>query len=199
MLIYYYINLTYYVSNNIDPIHAYTRYKFGAGYSPGNDDLLTFQPISPTPFTAEGVSGNYLYHTMHPINFTSALRQSIYFSIQAYNCHGLYSIFSSNPVYIKSDLTLESSWIFDGNDSNSDTEYQVSTTKVSAYAHVGVNCPTRSARWAVESVDGMLAQDYVEVELQGLTDTLNLNSNTFLLMSDRVTLYSDESYRDRYL
>ena len=176
-------------------MHIYTRYKFGAGYSPGNDDLLAFQPISPTPFSAEGVSGDYLHHQIHSINFTGALRQGIYFSIQVYNCHELYSILSSNPVFIKSDITLESGWIFDGNDSNSDIEYQASTTKVSAYAHVGVNCPIRSAQWAVESVDGMLAQDYIEVEFQYLTDSFNLNSNTFFLMSDRVILYSDESYR----
>ena len=157
--------------------------------------MLTFQPISPTPFTTEGVSGDYLYHQIHPINFTNALRQSIYFSIEVYNCHELYSVLASNPVYIKSDLTLENSWIFDGNDSNRDIEYQVSTTKVSAYSHVGVNCPIRSAQWAVESIDSMLAQDYIEVELQGATDPLDLNRNTIFLASDQVTLYSDESYR----
>ena len=176
-------------------MHAY-RYKFGAGYSPGNDDLLNFQPIKPTPFTTAGVSGNYLVHQIHPIPFNDALRQSIYFSVQVYNCHELYSVISSNPVFIKSDQTLENSWIVDGNNSNGDTEYQTSTTKVSAYSHIGVNCPILSAQWAVESVDGMLAQDYVEVEVQqGSTDPFNFNSNTFLLTSDRVTLYPDESYR----
>ena len=166
------------------------RYKLGAGYSPGNDDLLTFQTISPLPFSAGGITGDVLYHQIHPVNFTGALRQGIYFSIQVYNCHQLYSVLSSNPVYIKSDLTLEASWIYDGNDSSSDIEYQTSTTEISAHVHLGVNCPIRMAQWAVESVDGMLAQDYIEVE--GLTLDLN---NTFFLTSDRVSLYSDESYR----
>ena len=72
----------------------------------------------------------------------------------------------------------------------------MSTTKVSAYSHVGVNCPIRSAQWAVESVDGMLAQDYIEVEPPSSTDPLDLSRrNTFFLTSDQVTLYPDESYR----
>ena len=41
----------------------------------------------------------------------------------------------------------------------------------------------------------MLAQDYVEIELQSLTGPLDLSRNTFFLTSDQVTLYPDESYR----
>ena len=174
----------------------HNRYKFGAGYSPGNDDVLNFQPIKPTPLTTAGVSGNYLVYQVHPIPFAEALRRSIYFSVQVYNCHELYSIISSNPVFVKSNQTLENSWIVDGNNSDGDVEYQTSTTKVSAYSHIGVNCPIRSGQWAVESVDGMLAQDYIELEVQqDSANPFDLNSNTFFLNSDRVTLYSDESYR----
>lgn len=176
------------------PIHTF-RYKLGVGYLPGNDDLLTFEPIIPTPFIGgEGsVSRDILHHQIHPINFTDAHRRGIYFSIQVYNCHELYSILSSNLVYIKSNLTLESSWIYDGNRSNTDAEYQASTTEVSAHVRVGINCPIQMARWTVENADGMLAQDYIEHEIP-TTEPLS-NGNTFFLSSDRITLYHDESYR----
>ena len=175
------------------PLHAHIRYKFGVGYSPGNDDLFEFQPISPVPFATDGVDRNILHYQLHPINFTNAQRQGVFFSIQVYNCHGLYSLLSSNAVYIKSDLTLKPSWIHDGNNTDSDIEYQTSITDVRASVFVGVNCPIQRAQWAVESVDGLLAQDYIEVE--DVTDSLNRLNNTFLLSSDRVTLYHDESYR----
>ena len=151
-----------------------------------------FQPISPALFAGKSTSGDVLHHQIHPINFTDTLRQGIYFCIQVYNCHGLYSVLSSNPVYIKSNLTLKLSWIRDGNDSNSDVEYQISTTEVNAHVQVGVNCPIQTARWAVENADGMLAQDYIE--LDAATDSFS-TGNTFFLSSDRVTLFHDESYR----
>lgn len=149
-----------------------------------------FRPISPTPFTT---GSDILHYQINPINFTDANRQGIYFSIQVYNCHGLYSVLSSNIVYIKSNLTLQPSWLYDGNNSNSDIEYQDSTTQVNAYVHVGINCPIETAQWAVESVDGMLTQDYIEIEVGA--DSLGLKSNTFFLFSDQVLLYHDESYR----
>ena len=132
-----------------------------------------------------------LYHQVHPINFTNALRQGVFFSVQVYNCHGLYSVLSSNAVYIKSHL--KPSWIHDGNNSKSDIEYQTSITEVNANVYMGVNCPIQRAQWGVESVDGMLAQDYIEVEY--VANSLTQLNNTFSLTSDQVTLYNDESYR----
>ena len=173
-------------------MHSF-RYKLGVGYAPGNDDLQKFKLITPMPFTAETSNGGLLHYQIHPINFTDALRRGIYFSIEVHNCHGLYTTLSSNVVYIKSDLTLEANWIYDGNNSNSDIEYQGSTTEVSAYVHVGVNCPIQTAQWAVEGVDGILTQDYIEVETS--SNSLNTRRNTFFLSSDRVLLYNDESYR----
>lgn len=131
-----------------------------------------------------------LHHTLNPIDFSSANRQSVFFNIKIYNTEGLYTILSSNAVYVKSYLNREYSWIFDGDDIDRDIDYQTSITEASANFYIGVNCPIRAAQWAVESVDGMLAQQYTQIDIA--PDKFN---NLFSVSTDQVNLYNNETYR----
>ena len=119
----------------------------------------------------------------------------MFFSIKTYNIKNIYSVISSKPIFIKSNVNSQPSWVFDGSSPNTDADFQTSTTVVTGWFHVGTNCPIRSARWAVESVDGMVAQDYVNVSIPDTVATGNRVENTFFLSSDQVQLYNDETYR----
>ena len=132
-----------------------------------------------------------LYHLLSPISFSRTSQQGVYFSIKIYNAEGLYSILSSDTTYIKSHLNREDSWIFDGSNIDGDIDYQTSITEASAHFYFGVNCPIRAGQWAIESVDGMLAQGYTQIDIT----RDSLDKNLFFVSTDRVNLFNDETYR----
>ena len=134
-----------------------------------------------------------LYHTLTPVHFTTAERRAIYFNIKACNPANLCSVISSHPVFIQSEANTLPSWIYDGPSPTSDIDYQTSTTTISGDFHIGTNCPIRTAQWAVESVDGMITQGYIDVEIPPVIG--DTTDNTFYLSTDQVQLYDDETYR----
>ena len=134
-------------------------------------------------------------HILTPLSLAQVGPRAVFFSIKTYNIKNIYSVISSKPIFIKSNVNSQPSWVFDGSSPNTDADFQTSTTVVTGWFHVGTNCPIRSARWAVESVDGMVAQDYVNVSIPDTVATGNRVENTFFLSSDQVQLYNDETYR----
>ena len=167
-----------------------SRYEIGVGYSSGNDDIVRYQTFEPTP-----LFGATALHTLTPLAFAQVGLRAVYFNIKSYNSERLHSVISSNPVFIKSDANIRPSWLFDGRDPSSDSDFQIATTEISGWFHIGSNCPVHSAQWAVESVDGMMAQDYINVSISDTVALGNHVENTFFLSSDRVQLFDDETYR----
>lgn len=166
------------------------RYELGIGFRPGNDDFLNYEYFSPIPLAFNGVPS--LYHRIHPLNFASVGRRGLYLTVRVHSAAGQHSVLLSNVVFIKSNLTLERSWIFDGIGSRFDMEYQSSTFEIGSRFFLGVNCPIRRGQWAVESVDGNLSQLYVYLDTSKFQNPLE---NTFRVTSDQVQLFSNETYR----
>ncbi len=164
------------------------RYEIGLGYSPGNDDLLSFQPFEPL-LTTDGIG----YHTLTSVSFSAAGRSGVYFNIKFCNSANLCSLASSAPVFIKSSSTSQPSWIYDGKYPTFDIDYQTSTTSMAGHFSVGANCPLAEARWAIESADGNIVQDYTDIPIQ--EGSGSLVDNMFALSTDQVVLYDDETYR----
>ena len=158
--------------------------------SSGNDDLLRYRTFEPTP-----LFGATAMHILTPLTFAQVGLRALYFNIKSYNSEHLHSVISSNPVFIKSGTNIQPSWLYDGRDPRSDSDFQTATTAISGWFHIGANCPIRSAQWAVESVDGMMAQDYVNVSIPDTVALGNHVENTFFLNSDQVQLFDDETYR----
>ena len=167
-----------------------SRYEIGVGYSSGNDDILRYQTFEPTP-----LFGATAMHILTPLTFAQVGLRAVYFNIKSYNSEHLHSVISSNPVFIKSGTNIQPSWLYDGHNPRSDSDFQTATTAISGWFHIGANCPIRSAQWAVESVDGMMAQDYVNVSIPDTVALGNHVENTFFLNSDQVQLFDDETYR----
>lgn len=128
-----------------------------------------------------------------------------------YNSNRLYALLSSNPVFIKSGTSPDGNWALDGGILAQDIDYQTSTTEFKGQIHVNVNCPVRSARWSIESVDGTVVQPFVDVDTaiilsddffstlnQFFTLAVNLPvsfSNDFLVETDQLELGDSETYR----
>ena len=168
------------------------NFELGVGYFPGNDDVLRFEVINPVPLPSNGEIVTTLYHRLTPISFTAVGRRGIYFTIRVLNRAHLVTVLTSNVVFIKSGLTLEWNWIYDGTEFGSDIDYQISTIEMGAIFHLGVNCPIREGRWAVESVDGNLTQPYVYLDINQFQNPIE---NTFHVFSDQLLLFNDETYR----
>lgn len=169
---------------------SFCSYKIGVGFSPGSDNHHPFTSFTPSLLTPDTYT-----HTLSPINTTSTNGQVIFITIQASpqdNSRQQYSL-TSPPVFIKSDTVDRSNWITDGPDPNSNLEYQISTTEISGYFGIGINCPLSYARWAVEDTSGTVVQEYADIEVPSPSDG-DLVS-TFYLFSDQVRLYNEESYR----
>ena len=167
------------------------RYEIGLGYSPGNSDLRPYQRFEPTLS-----AGSTLYHLLTPLDFAAEERRAVYFNVKVCNSASLCSFLSSGPVFIKSELNIIPSWIYDGENLVSDIDYQISTTTISGHFQIGTNCPLASVQWAVESVDGMIVQDYVDINLEDETsgDAAD-DTNTIFVTTDQVQLFDDETYR----
>lgn len=168
------------------------RYELGVGLVPASDDTMSYETFFPLPLPAAADDGTVLlYHCIHSLDFDPAGRGGVYFSVRVFNTAGHYSTIVSNAVFIKSNLTLERNWIFDGFDSGTDIEYQTSTFEIGSSFYFGVNCPIRDGRWAVEGVDGNLTQTYVNLD----TVQSQQDFNQFHVNSDQVSLFNDETYR----
>ena len=169
------------------------RFELGVGVVPGGDDIMSYETFLPLPLPAATDNDGtvLLYHRIHSLDFDPAGRGGVYFSVRVFSTAGHFSTIVSNAVFIKSNLTLERNWIFDGFDSGTDIEYQTSTYEIGSSFSFGVNCPIRDGRWAVEGVDGNLTQAYVNLD----TVQFQQEFNQFHVSSDQVRLYNDETYR----
>lgn len=169
-------------------------YEIGIGLTPGADDLMRYESFIPIslPGPNNGGSSSLLYHRLHPLDFADAGRRGVYFSVRVRNAVGRCSTLTSNPVFIKSTLTRQLDWIWDGVGSDSDLDYQTSTVEIGAIFFFGVNCPIRQGRWAVEGVDGNLTQPYTDLDPFQYQNPLG---NVFRVTSDQVVLYEKETYR----
>ena len=163
-------------------------YELGVGLIPGSDNVVRFVRFTPIPLPA----ATTLYHRIHPLNFAPVERGGVYFSVRVHNTAGLYSTIVSEAIFVKSNLTAERDWIFDGISSGPDIDYQTPTYEIGSSFFFGVNCPIRRGRWAVESVDGNLTQNYVDLNIPRFQNPVR---NTFHVISDQVQLYHDETYR----
>lgn len=167
-------------------------YELGVGLIPGSDDILRHDSFSPFPLPAASDGNVALYHRINPLDFTPVGRGGVYFSVRVRNAAGLYSTLVSEAVFIKSNLTLQRNWIYDGIGSRPDIDYQTTTYEIGSSFYFGVNCPIRRGRWAVESADGNLTQSYVDLNIPRFQNPLG---NTFHVISDQVQLFHDETYR----
>ena len=169
-------------------------YKIGIGYRAGNDAFQRFSRFFPVPLLAINPLPNgqstQLYYRLSSLELASVGRRPLFVTIQASNGAGLYSVLASGPVYIKSSLTMQPSWIYDGFSSSSDMEFQASTLEIGAQFSLGVNCPIQRGRWAAEGVDGNLTNPYTDLEpFQVAPGTI------FQVRSDLVQLFNEETYR----
>jgi hypothetical protein len=167
-------------------------YELGIGLIPGSDDISKYEIIFPIPLPAAAGGGAMLYHRIRQLNFAPIGRRGVYISVRAHNVAGLYSTLVSKAVFIKSNLTMERSWIYDGIRSGPDVDYQTPTYEIGSSFFFGVNCPIRRGRWAVESVDGNLTQAYFDLNIPPFENSVR---NTFHVISDQVQLFDDETYR----
>ena len=110
-----------------------SRYEIGVGYSSGNDDIVRYQTFEPTP-----LFGATALHTLTPLAFAQVGLRAVYFNIKSYNPERLHSVISSNPVFIKSDANIRPSWLFDGRDPSSGSDFQIATTEISGWFHIGM-------------------------------------------------------------
>ena len=172
-------------------IHLH-RYEVGLGYSPGNADLQSFRRFEPALH-----AGSIRYHLLTPLDFAAADRRAVYFNIKVCNRANLCSVLSSGPVFIKTELNALPDWIYDGESLVSDIDYQIANaTTISGYFRIGTNCPLASVQWAVESVDGMIVQDYVNVDLEAeMNGNAVDDTNTIFVTTDQVQQFDDETYR----
>ena len=144
------------------------------------------------------------------VDLSPAGSQGVYFNIRVCNENGIYSLLSSNPIFIKTD-TSEESWVFDGSIPQRDIDCQTSTTEYKGQAHISVNCPLRSAQWAIECMDGTIVQHFIDIDTMinfgnyfagsksaffMLTAGLPMSfENNFLFETDQVELGDSETYR----
>ena len=172
------------------PLFLFHSYEVGIGYSLGTDDHHTFTSFTPSLIT----TGTYS-HTLTHIDTTVIGRRPIYFTVQTRSSDNTQQVFklSSSPVYIKSTINEQDSWLSDGTDPDFDREYQTSTTEISARFSIGTNCPITYARWAIEDANGTVVQDYLDVEIPPQSSGERVNE--FALYTDQVRLYNEESYR----
>ncbi len=169
-------------------------YEMGIGYRAGNDDFWRFSRIFPIPlpsgFSLSDALTSQLFYRLSRLDLAAAGRRPLFVTIKVSNTVGLYSLLASGQVYVKLNSTAEPTWIRDGIDSDSDIEHQSSTVEIGARFRLGVNCPIRSGRWAVESVDGNLTQTYTAL-MQGPLSP----GPEVVLRTDRVQLFNEETYR----
>ena len=166
-------------------------FEVGIGYYPGTDGHQTF-----TSFTPILTNTDIYSHIITHVDTMTVGRRPIYITVQARSALNTRQIFklSSRPIYIKSDINEWDSWLVDGTDPSSDVEFQVSTTEINAYFSIGSHCPVMYTQWAIEDANGTIVQDYIKVELPSLTEEDEVN-NEFMLSTDQVRLYNEESYR----
>ena len=166
------------------------RYEVGIGNDTGIDNLFHYTPFSPVLG-----SNGMLTTTLTHVWLDPQSRQAVYFSVRGYDQAGLYSTVTSAPVFIVSPANTLPDWIYDGPSPTSDINYQNTTNYTSAHFQFGTNCPIQQFRWALESADSLIVQDYITTSVPLQLVTPSLVNNTFFISSDQVDLFNGETYR----
>ena len=162
-----------------------SKYQISIGYSPGSDEVHSFQDAQPL-ITDSGT----LSHDLFPVYFPAESRAPVYVSVKGFNNAGYHTTISSNEIYIISDGNTYTSWINDGGDSQTDIEYQTPTGRIEATFSTGVNCPLASIHWAIEAIDGMRVLNFTTASVSDSTF-----NGSYYLSSRDLSLYNGETYR----
>ena len=129
------------------------------------------------------------------VNLSPAGSQGVFFNIRVCNENRIHSVLSSNPIFVKSDTVLEGSWVFDGNIPGQDINFQTSTTEYKGQAHINVNCPLRSAQWAIECVDGTIVQQYRDIDTMiNFADNFIESQNVFFMLAAGLPMSFENSF-----
>ena len=167
------------------------------GLFPNSGDILPY-----IAFVPETTETGLLSHTLSSLPLDVTLQNAIFVSVLAYTS-SLYAFLTSEPLFVKSSDTnsvWSSSWIRDGPLETEDIDYQSSTNEISGSFQFGVNCPITEVNWAVESVDGLLAQDFTPLSLTSVGYELESRGtyavdNDFQVSSDQMAFLDMETYR----
>ena len=163
-----------------------SKYQISIGYSPGSEEVYSFQDAR--PLVADFGSLSY---EVHPVYFPVASTAPVFVSVRGFNNAGYHTTITSNPIYIISDENTYTGWVYDGGDNQMDIEYQTSTSRIEGTFSTGVNCPLASVQWAVEAADGMRVLNFTTVSI---SDSRTFNG-TYFISSSGLSLYNGETYR----
>ena len=178
--------LTLRFSKSSDEESIIIEYQLGIGHFSGGDDVVAFHTID-----IEVVDDTWGIYVLSGIDRVySETRNPYYFTVRSFNSAGLYYDIVSMPVYVKSEGNTEVSWVIDGDTGTEDRDYQYSSTQASGRAFFGINCPMRMVEWSVEGIDGIVAKNFTEIDLE----TAQYTNNTYSFGTDQV-MYEDETYR----
>ena len=168
-----------------DESSGISKYQISIGYSPGSDEVHSFQDTQPLVTDSGALS-----YDLSPVDFPAGSRAPVYVSVKGFNNAGYHTTISSNAIYIISDDNTYISWVNDGGDSRTDIEYQISTGRIEGTFSTGINCPLVSIQWAVEAVDGMRVLNFTTASV--VDSTFN---GSYYLSSRDLSLYNGETYR----
>lgn len=172
-------------SHFIDEESSIKEYQLGIGTCISHDDVMNYTIITPTL-----VSGSYLLQ-VNNILLEPTLIGPLYFTVRAINSVHLYTDSTSGPVYIKSSTNDRNSWIYDGDNAETDIDFQSSSMYISGTFHYGTNCPLTSLQWGVEGTDGIITKNYTNIPLR---EGRYLQSD-FKFSSDQAGLHNQDTYR----
>ena len=163
-----------------------SKYQISIGYSPGSEEVYSFQDARPLVTNSGSLS-----YEVFPVYFSAVSTAAVYVSVRGFNNAGYHTTITSNAIYIISDENTYTSRVYDGGDAQMDIEYQTSTSRIEGTFSTGVNCPLASVQWAVEAVDGMRVLNFT---IASISDSRAFNGSYFL-SSSGLSLYNGETYR----
>ena len=178
----------------VDVESSVTNYQIALGSVANASDIIPFTDATPDTVA----SGRYEYTVLGIGDTLNSIGKApVYVNVRGFNGAGMASILASLPLYVDTASNTDPSWVYDGcvTAEPRDDDYQVSTTSLCAIVHIGVNCPLRSLHWAVQGIDGLFDMNFTEVSNLREAQTGSNSSNTFLLSSDNLRLYDDQTYR----
>ena len=163
-----------------------SKYQISIGFSPGSDEVYSFQDARPLLASTGSLS-----YDLSPVYLPPISTAPVYVSVRGFNNAGYHTTISSNEIYVISGENTYAGWVNDGGEPQMDIEYQTSTSRIEGTFSTGVNCPLASIQWAVEAADGMRALNFTALSI---SDVATFNGSYFL-SSNALSLYNGETYR----
>jgi hypothetical protein len=169
----------------IDEESGIKDYQLAIGTSSGTDDIHPYKIIRPSKN-----STTYTFRITELSSSLASVREPVFFTIRGTNNALQYTDLTSRPHYIKSNINIKQSVVYDGRDLYRDIDYQNYETYISGHFHYGVHCPLRTIQWAVEGADGVRLKDFSKIPLES-----DILQEQFSFSSDQVRLHDQETYR----